>query len=282
MRNPLTWIVAAVLLLAAAAPLAAQPSQGGGELFVQSASEGRLIPVPGKPGVFNLTLAVPGPVVAFTDRPLRRARNESLASFAARWTSRGFGADSPNAALVVDDAPASRDTVVLELLSRRIVSAKVIRYRVRALPGAVAGPSLARVANGADRRVRSSFERASLFVDPSSTESATLNLRFPALGPSSNATLVFDSPVQVGGVIVTTLGGPGTALAALNAYSIFSPAGLSGASAQVDLNDVRGSAITGTAQLPEGVTVTASASVPGNTGALTTITNGDFAVPLPS
>jgi hypothetical protein len=92
------WLIALAALVAASAfagAASAQSSSGSGELFVQRASDGRLVPVPGKPGVFNLTLAVPTPVVAFTDRPARQVRTESLASFSARWSGRGFANDPP-------------------------------------------------------------------------------------------------------------------------------------------------------------------------------------------
>ena len=270
-------------LLSFATPAAAQsPSASGGGLFVQSASQGRLVPVPGRPGVFNLTLRVPGPVVAFADRPARRVRNESLASFAARWTRRGFAADPPNAALVIDDAPAARDVVVLELRSRTLVRAGIVRYRVRILRGTAAGPALARVVAGrADRTARRAFGRASLFVDPSRPESVSLNLAFSPLAAGAPGGLYFGDSAQVSPVVFTTLQSPGTVVVALNAFFLTPGAsGLPATTAQVGLVNAS-SPIRGTAQLPIGVTVTASVSVAGTTGPSTTISNGPFSLPIP-
>ena len=279
----LRFVLLAALLSFAASAVAQSPSaSGGGDLFVQSASQGRLVPVPGKPGVFNLTLRVPGPVVAFTDRPARRVRNESLASFAARWTKRGFVADPPNAALVIDDAPAARDVVVVELRSRTLVRSGIVRYRVRILRGTAAGPTLARVVAGrADRGARRAFGRASLFVDPSRPESVSLNLAFSPLAAGTPGGLYFGDSAQVSPVIFTTLQSPGTVVVALNAFFLTPGAsGLPATTARVGLVNAF-SPIRGTAQLPTGVTVTASVSVAGRTGPSTTISNGPFSLPIP-
>jgi ribosomal protein S28E/S33 len=237
--------------------------------------------VPGKPGVFNLTVTVPGPVTAFTDRPARRVKKESLASFAARWERRGFGGDPPNAAIVLDDAPAARDTMVVELISRHLVRAKVIRYRVRALDGEAAGPTLARVARGADARVQGTFGRASLFVDPSSGAFATLAFTFSVLGATGPAGITFDGPGQV----ATTdagLGAAGSTFSALNAYFVIpGPSGLPATRGSVGLQGAV-SPITGNAQLPPGATVTVTVSGPGGAGPPQVLTAGPFSLPIPS
>ena len=222
---------------------------------------------------------MPEAVVAFTDRPARRVGNESLASFVARWPRRGFAADPPNAALVIDDAPANRDVIVLELLSRRLLSSGVIRYRVRALTATGARSPLARLARGADRRVQRSFGRASLYVDPSTGGPATVTLSVPALTARQRVALRFDSPTQVE-MTITEPEGAAVLVTALNVYEFAARGGVPATGPTLGLSGV-GTSITGTAQLPTGVTVGAIVDSSGVTGPPQTISNGRFRLPVP-
>lgn len=151
--------------------------------------------------------------------------HESTASFAARWQRRGFAGVPPHAALVIDAAPSGGDIAVVELMSRRLLSAKVIRYRAhtRARPGATS--PLARFARGADRRVVRNVARASLYVDPSTGSFVSLSLTIPALGAGQRAQLVFTDSAQVGSS-GTSLGGPRSVITALNAYLLFAGAAI--------------------------------------------------------
>ena len=109
-----------IITLAAAGPAGAQnlhnPKRipGVGELFVLRASGGELERV--RAGVFELVLRRPTSLVtAFSDRPARLTREQRLRSFVSSWSSLGFRADPPNAALSIAGAPNARDVLVLEI-----------------------------------------------------------------------------------------------------------------------------------------------------------------------
>ena len=96
----------------------------------------------------------------------------------------------------------------------------IVRYRVRILRGAAAGPALARVVPGrADRAgaARHSGARASSW-----TRAVPVGLAEPGLLAAwrghAGGGLYFGDSAQVSPVIFTTLRGPGTVVAALNAF----------------------------------------------------------------
>lgn len=88
-----------------------------GVLFALSAERGTLKPAAGSGDSFTLTLGAPASrVVAFTDRPVRRAATATIQKFVGDgWGALGFDKDPPNAALVLDDVPEDEDTTVFEI-----------------------------------------------------------------------------------------------------------------------------------------------------------------------
>lgn len=133
-------------------------------LFASGAAAGSLERRPG--GRYELELRRPADhVTSFSDRPRREAGSEPLSTFVARWGARGFAADPPNAALVLDDAPQDRDSVVLELSKPRLDERTgTLRFSARRVGGSAA-PRLTSVAGGPDRSVATRFAGARLFVD---------------------------------------------------------------------------------------------------------------------
>ena len=111
-------LAVAMAVVAVAGASAAQGSKRQGQapsLFVVTAARGELDQIKGK-GVTRLTLFDPhGDVTSFTDRPARRAGHQKLGSFIRGWNRLGFREVPPNAALVIADAPSSRDVLVVEL-----------------------------------------------------------------------------------------------------------------------------------------------------------------------
>lgn len=160
---PALALILAVGLLAGAPPGAAASSL----LFVQQTDGGTLK----KTGTstYRLTLRGVSPSVAsFEDRPGRSAGSERAGTFVSRWSGRGFAKDAPNAALVVDGAPRSRDVVMLTLSRPRYnAAARTFTYVARPMKGAPGGALKALTARrDALREYR--FGAASLFVDDGS------------------------------------------------------------------------------------------------------------------
>src|SRR4051812_44241822 len=95
-----------------ASTAAAAPGKGGHPegslLYVQQTSETSIERL--GHGAYRLRLTGVSPRIStFTDRPQRRAGIQGLDGFVKSWEGNGFAADPPNAALVLDHAPASRD-----------------------------------------------------------------------------------------------------------------------------------------------------------------------------
>lgn len=136
----------------------------GHDLFVQTASSGSLTPGRGE-GRSELVLNGVSPrTTYFTDRPQRRAGLVPVGVLVRKW-SEAFGGDPPEAAIQLDDAPKSSDTVVVELLRAPTYrsAARTLAYPVR-----VVSPDNQRldpVAARADRRLPTRFSDASLFID---------------------------------------------------------------------------------------------------------------------
>ncbi len=85
-------------------------------LFALESRAGTLVPdaAAGK-GHFTLTLrGVERRATWFTDRPQRNAGRVTTRKLFRAWRELGFRATPPNAALVVDRAKSSRDTVAVE------------------------------------------------------------------------------------------------------------------------------------------------------------------------
>jgi hypothetical protein len=136
----------------------------GGDLFTQNTHTGSLEPIAGRDDVFTLTLDQPAPdVTVFTDRPVRGASTESLASFVDQWDTRGFAQDPPNAALVLDQEPDNSDTAIFKLADPTYdKDGGTVSYTATHVTGGTASlPS--------DEHIDPppSFGDAHLFIDPS-------------------------------------------------------------------------------------------------------------------
>ena len=98
---------------AAAAPAKSGHAKGS-FLYVQETAGGSIERLGA--GAYRLRLTGVSPrVTTFTDRPRRRAGRQGLTGFVGSWKANGFAADPPNAALVLDHAPASHDVALLTL-----------------------------------------------------------------------------------------------------------------------------------------------------------------------
>lgn len=176
MLLPLCALLALALALAALAP-AGQAASGkragpGSLLYVQQTEAGSLRQLDSGGFVLQLTGVSPR-VSTFTDRPRRRAGSKGLSSFIRGWSKAGFAADPPNAALVLDRAPRSRDVAMLTLSHPRYNRRQqTLTYRVKPLRGKGAGAlaALAALLKRADPVRAGAFGSASLFVDDGAEE----------------------------------------------------------------------------------------------------------------
>jgi len=146
------------------APTSAAASKPPALLFVQEAAAGRLTRV--KKGKYVLRLAPVSPTVStFTDRPARKASLQPVSGFVKQWKARGFAADPPNAALVVNSAPKSSDVTMLTLSHPRYKAAgRQLVYDAKPLRGNVVG-ELGSLDRRGDRIRTRQFSAASLFID---------------------------------------------------------------------------------------------------------------------
>jgi hypothetical protein len=170
--------VALALMLALLVPAAdaraqvgGRPVPAAGELFVLTAAGGELERVRGRNRLFRLVLRRPAhDVTLFTDRPARRTGQQPLARFVRGWARLGFAEVPPNAAVVLADAPGSRDVLVVELSRPRLgAGSRTLAFRAEVLRGNPRG-RLRGFARRADRRVAARFGRVSLFIDPGGQE----------------------------------------------------------------------------------------------------------------
>jgi hypothetical protein len=280
-------LLASILALAAASPAGAQnlhePKRipGVGELFVLRAGGGELERV--RAGVFELVLRRPSSVVtAFSDRPARLTREQRLRSFVSSWSSFGFRADPPNAALSIAGAPSARDVLVLEISRPRLgAGGRTLRFRARPLAGEPKG-RLRRFAQRADRAGTRRFGPASLFVDPSEQE-VVADFHFGGLPQGSlavvdlsNALVDMSADATVPINVHTT--GPADALVSLNTL-LAAPT----AAATVDVDIALSMSVQAGATRLEGdlaLPTGATASVTIGPGTVVPLSNGDFSVPL--
>ena len=147
---------------AMAAPGGSGHSQGS-LLYVQETAGGSVQRV--GDGAYRLRLTGVSPrVTTFTDRPRRRAGSQGLEGFVRSWGANGFTADPPNAALVLDHAPASHDVALLTLSHPHYDRARqTLTYRATPLHGR--DTALASFARRADPVRAGKLGAASLFVD---------------------------------------------------------------------------------------------------------------------
>lgn len=169
----------------------------GGTLFTQSTAGGSLRPKGAD--TFELILRNPARrVTAFSDRPSRRAASEPLSDFVDRWAQRGFQNDPPNAALVVDDAPDDKDSMVLELSDPRLgPDAGTLRYTAKRVGGRSA-PALSGLSSDRNTSVAETFGRAQLFIDAGAGDGIRpLSLQYSRIPQEASVKLTFDDPATV-------------------------------------------------------------------------------------
>jgi hypothetical protein len=276
----------AVLVLASwSTASAAKRSGGAASLYVLSAGGGELDHVKGK-GVNRLTLSNPhGDVTAFTDRPARRAGQQKLAGFIRAWNRLGFRKDPPNAALVIADAPNSRDVLVVELSKPRLESGgKGVSFRAKLVKGGATG-ALSRFRKRVDRRVAHDFGEVSLFIDPGGEPvQLVFQLSDVPAGGVFLATLSNTLTAQGSFPTVVTADGPVNSLFALNAITFAADgatavSGSAQTGAEVAAGEKR---VTGTVQsLPAGSSATLQVSDGSETAPAVPLALGRFSAPLP-
>lgn len=161
---------------AAAAP--AKSPAGGSLLYVQETAGGSIERA--GDGAYRLRLTGVSPqVTTFTDRPRRQAGRQGLERFVGSWKANGFAADPPNAALVLDDAPASRDVALLTLSHPHYDRARqTLTYRATPLRGRDA--ALTSFARRADPVRAADLGPASLFIDDSGGSLSTVTFNVQA------------------------------------------------------------------------------------------------------
>lgn len=171
--------VLAVVGAGGSATPAAADTPSSSLLFVQETSGGELVKL--AKDRYELRLdGVSTRVTTFTDRPGRRAGTEAAAQFVRRWASRGFRADPPNAALVVEGAARRSDVMVLELSRPRLDAAKRrLVYAARPVRAA-AGGGLEDLAKRADPVRAGRFGTASLFIDDAGSTTVYRSLQVVA------------------------------------------------------------------------------------------------------
>jgi hypothetical protein len=278
----------ALVVPAAGASAQAQPrpfqAPAAGDLFVLTAASGTLESVPGRSRAFELVLRRPArDVTMFTDRPARRAGEQRLGRFVARWGGLGFGEVPPNAALVLADAPSDRDVLVVELSRPRLgAGGRTLAFRATALRGSPRG-LLREYAKKADRRVADRFGRVSLYIDPSGQE---VGLRFTLSNvPSTDLVTIFFTNGQVDTTTDAALPTSATTDAAASFLVGANSFVLSGvessavnAQVQIGLGVVAAAkSVTGTATLPAGTTATVTVA---STSKTFPVTNGRLSIPL--
>ena len=159
----LSLACSAVPALAAGAAAPQIPSsEPTGTLYLLQSANGSLTRVQGR---LRLSLAAPNRrVTTFEDRPARLGGAEPLAAFVRGWR-RSFGNTPPNAALMIDRAPASHNVALLELRAPRYDSRhQTLSFPVRRLT-VTRNVHLRTLARQADRNVASHFHRSTLFID---------------------------------------------------------------------------------------------------------------------
>ncbi len=172
---------------AVAAPASSAPSKGS-LLYVQETAGGSIQRL--GDGAYRLRLTGISPrVTTFTDRPRRRAGSQGLEGFVGSWGANGFTADPPNAALVLDHAPAAHDVALLTLSHPHYNRAgQTLTYRATPLHGR--DTALASFARRADPVRAGDLGAASLFVDDGGGSASTL-ITFNISGEATTTTVQF-------------------------------------------------------------------------------------------
>jgi hypothetical protein len=277
-------VLSALVVLAATATAAKRPSRVA-SLYALTAARGQLDQLKNK-GVSRLTLSDPhGDVTSFTDRPARRAGHQKLASFIRSWNRLGFREDPPNAALVIADAPSSRDVLVVELSHPRLArGGGAVSFRAEVIKGS-ATDALSRFREQADRRVADQFGEVSLFIDPSG-EAVELVFELSNIPAGDVFLVTFSNTLLAQGTFPTVVrsNAPVDSIFALDALT-FAPTGSEAVSGSAQTGaEVAGGAtrITGIVQqLPTGSSATLQVSTGSNQGPAQPLAQGKLSVPLP-
>jgi hypothetical protein len=171
-------------------------------------------------------------VTVFTDRPVRRAGHRKLSSFIRDWNRLGFRGDPPNAAMVIADAPNSRDVLVVTL-SKPKLRADGVAFRAKVVRGS-ATDALKRFRGRADGRVADRFGQVSLFIDPGS-QAVDLTLTLTNLPPGGLFLVSFNNALLAHGSYPTQVQADGPAGAFLDENAItFTGAGPNPTSATIE------------------------------------------------
>jgi hypothetical protein len=183
---------ASALAVGAAAPRV-PGNEPTGTLYLLQGATGSLERVHGQ---LRLSLAAPNhTVTTFEDRPARLGGAEPLRAFVRGWR-RSFGHTPPNAALMIDRAPASHNVALLELRAPRYDSRhQMLSFAVRRLK-VTWNVHLRTFARQADRTVPAHFRRSTLFID-SGPSVFGYQVQFNLIGPPiSGATAQFSLSLQ--------------------------------------------------------------------------------------
>jgi hypothetical protein len=178
----------AVLASTAAAAPAKNGHAKGSLLYVQETAGGSIQRL--GHGAYRLRLTGISPRVStFTDRPRRRAGSQGLEGFVRSWGANGFAADPPNAALVLDHAPASHDVALLTLSHPHYDRARqTLTYRATPLHGR--DSALSSFARRADPLRAGGLGAASLFIDDGGGSASTA-ITFNISGVATTNTVQF-------------------------------------------------------------------------------------------
>jgi hypothetical protein len=281
-------LAAAIAVVAVAAASAAPGPKRQGKLsslYVMTAARGEIDQIKGR-GVTRLTLFDPhGDVTAFTDRPARRAGHQKLASFISGWNRLGFREVPPNAALLLADAPSSRDVLVVELSKPRLgPGGDSVSFRARLVKGSPTD-ALSRFRKRVDRRVADEFGEVSLFIDPSG-EPVSLNFELSNLPPAQPFVVGFTNTELAHGTFATRVrsNGPVDGILNVNGLVVAAVGSVAvNASAQSGAEVAGGATrVTGTVEsLPTGSSATLQVSDDSGTGPTVPLAPGRFSVPLP-
>jgi hypothetical protein len=279
-------LAAAIAVVAGGSIASGAKKQGqAANLYVMTAARGELDQIKGD-GVTRLTLFDPhGDVTAFTDRPARRAGHQKLGSFIRSWNRLGFRQVPPNAALVIADAPSSRDVLVVELSKPRLgPGGDSVGFRARLVKGS-ATDALSRFRKRVDGRVADEFGEVSMFIDPGG-EPVSLNFELSNVPPGGIFVVTLSNTLLAQGSFGTRLrsNGPVDSIFALEGLTLeaigLAPLNVgvqSGAEVAAGATRVTGSV----QQLASGSSATLQVSTESNQGPVRPLASGRFSVPLP-
>jgi hypothetical protein len=130
-------VAAAVLSLAAGAPIATAASDAPQLMFVQSADDFK---VDAAKSTFRL-VKVSQQTMYFSDRPQRIVGHIKMADYLKEWTAKAgkdnFGADPPNATLSVYEPGKAENTIVVVTLTHPVVDGADLVYTYKVLNGTI-------------------------------------------------------------------------------------------------------------------------------------------------